>query len=142
MRILLFASILTLIGCSENPSSSGNKSQDGVRCACVATTELNVISSQAFPSKMKVTLNDRIMIDECAPTNYSGTTITRNEKSGTIEGKIIGRIRDALKVEIIDKGSDCTNDAVFYLNENTDKEITVISDTPALPPVDKAVIKL
>ena len=91
---------------------------------------------------MKVSLNDKVMIDECNPANYSGTTITRNEKSGTIEGKIIGRIRDTLKVEIIDKGSDCSNDAVFYLNENTDKEITVISDTPALPPVDKAIIKL
>ena len=144
MKIFLIAMMVTFVGCNKGSTPSGHKSQDEARCLCMAETEFNLSSDQAFPAKLKLSFNEQILIDECNPSisRYPEIKIVRHEKSGTIEGNITGRIRGNLKVEILDRGEDCNNNAVYYENDSVEKEITIISDTPSLPPLDRAEIKL
>jgi len=149
-NLSICALLVVLSACGAKSSGNSDlKSNEGLACLCAAQTNYQITSPEALPPKMKITLSTdgsdgRILFDECLPVQYSTSKykIQRSANSGIIEGNFVGVIQGNLQVEITDLGSDCKNDGIFYLNENVDKEITVMSDDPAKPGLESLVIKL
>ncbi len=126
--------LMSLIACGGGKSSKANEEKfvKGLNCLqtpgalCMPKTRVNINTKKdGFPVKMKLMLNGGEAFNQCqmdpedevstmGPGPFNTDRVTKSFKiHGAFEKKQI------MKLEIIDMGEDCRNNAIFYSSDET-----------------------
>ncbi len=133
MKHLSFALVLmSLVACGGGSSSKPNEDKfvKGLNCLqtpgalCLPKIRWNInTKKEGFPLNMKLTLNGGVVFDQCqldpqddfstiGPGAFNTDRVTKSFKTnGAFEKKQV------VKLEIIDLGEDCRNNAIFYSSD-------------------------
>jgi hypothetical protein len=119
--ILLSAMLLVFVGCNKKDKSSPEVNrrttcgdEESLFCGQPLADWEITKKREDFPSKIKLTINDIKVLDECMPiSDY--IVIQRNATQVFLNIKTFLAPSEATAIiEIEDRGADCSNNAVFY----------------------------
>ena len=127
LAVIMIAASLLLVSCGSKKNDNKIELSPEVNCGqakggaifCLPQAKWTVVVlKDDFPTNIVFKLNDSVIIDEC-----SGRIRPFNVMRGTVTNIIAPKFNSInddqnLKVEIIDKGSDCLGNKTYYLDND------------------------
>lgn len=132
MKILTLLILLTLISCNGDSDSSQpesrRESQYGDDCStskCLPSYKWFIHSSAVnFPTKFKLLVDTSVIYDSCSPSMEMKITDENSKKVLNFAYHLLPK--NFFKVEILDVGVSCDNDAIFYSSETPTYAVAVV----------------
>lgn len=129
MKLILFMTLSILISCGKsggNGSSDGPESRkdpvcgepsDGMSTVCLPNVDWTINSTSVnFPKKFRLLINGGLVTDTCLMPR--GAALKESEgRRILIQMKYSWLPSSFFKLEIIDLGEDCTNNAIFHTQD-------------------------
>lgn len=139
MKFMLLASLIIFTACNGG-SGSGNseKKRDEARCLCMAQTFYSIESELTLPKNMKILMDNNPIFNSCG--EIPGVAISKDDH--LLRFSAPGVVPKSLNLKIVDMGEDCSNDALFFEQEDVPFSRHVTSDRPDKPRTEEITIKL
>ena len=144
MKSLLLIILTMIVSCQSQDDSSKKKKQtegqeqEEIVCACLPITEVTLNSQLPLPSKVRVLIYDFPVYDECR--EQLSTPILKTEN--TLKFTFSPVVTNFLKLEVVDLGENCDNDALFFQDEDVPYKRKVISTRRDKPRLEAVLIEI
>ncbi len=137
--MLLAAAILMLSSCNGgSDSDSSDKNRPEVRCTCMPITYLSLNSTDVLPKNLKITADSEVIFDSCR--EFPSVAIQKTDH--LVRFSFPGVVQKILNLEILDRGEDCRNDALFFDQQDVPYSRNVTSDRPDKPRTEEVTIEI
>lgn len=139
MKFLVLLALFSLVACNggSGSGSSNDKKRDEARCLCHPITYLSLNSMDVLPKNLEVKIDDRTIFNSCG--EIPGVAISKQDHLLRFTTSLIPEV---LNLEIIDKGDDCGNNAIFFSQEDVPYSREVIQDDPARPRLEEVTTSI
>lgn len=139
MKYLALAALFTLIACNGGSGSgSDDKKRDEARCLCLPITYLSLKSADVLPKNLEIKIADRTVFNSCGEI----PGVANAKEDHLIRFTFSSAVPKVLNLEIIDKGDDCRNNAIFFSQEDVPFSREVTRDDPAHPELQEVTISI
>lgn len=124
MKLLLSAMLFVLVSCNGGDSGGPDKKVTPM----FPEAEWTINSTPAnFPKNYQIKLNDKISVDSCQTPDLFKTSISNSRKLIHFGFNFIPEVNDHLKVEIVDRGEFCDNNAIFHSEDSVTFGVVVLT---------------
>lgn len=139
MKFLAMAVLFALVGCNGGSGSGSNdKRRDEARCLCLPITYLSLTSADTLPKNLEIKINQNTVFNSCG--EFPSVAISKQDH--LIRFSFSPALAKVLNLEIIDKGDDCRNNAIFFSQEDVPYSRKVTRDDPAQPRLEEVTISI
>jgi hypothetical protein len=115
--------IFVLVSCGDRTTGTGTPDKkvtpmclDSLNCGPEMADWTINSTSVNFPKRYLIRINDKIKADNCwMPSLF---TITTEANRTLIKFRVPLIPKEALKIDIIDRGTDCNNNAIFHSEDS------------------------
>jgi hypothetical protein len=130
---LLLALTLILSSCGKSSSPNSGKGQDPSTCKsaligslCMASIPWTITSSSVnFPKNFKLKMMGDFEVDTCKRKDFF--KLSQKDGKTDIKFKFVMIPERSFPVEIIDRGANCDNNAIFHSEDNVVYGVAEIS---------------
>lgn len=140
MKYLVLLALFSLVACNGGSGSGSNndKKRDEARCLCIPITYLSLNSVEVLPKNLEIKIDDRTVFNSCGEI----PGVANAKEDHLMRFTFSSVVPKVLNLEIIDKGEDCRNNAIFFSQEDVPYSRKVTRDDPAQPRLEEVTISI